>query len=979
MKLPHHLILSLGAAVLGASTLLTVSCREKPTAAKTDTAPEASPALSEPATGKLPAKDRPWAQENSDIKSDPKVTYGRLPNGMRYILMPNQDPPGRVSMRLHIAAGSLMERDDQRGVAHFLEHMVFNGSKNFPDASKLVPEMQRLGIAFGAHANAYTSFDETVYMLDLPNNKADTLKLGFDVMRDFGDGAFLRESEIDKERGVIIAEKTSRDSVQMRLMEKQFDALLPDALLAKRFPIGTEEIITSAPRTAFTDFYSQYYAPSRMTFIYTGDFDVKDAEKRIISTFESMENPSVLGADPVLGTIPSNHGFKTLTLADKEVATTDLGLNVFKPFEKKADTKANRGEQLPLALANAILSRRFSILSKKEDSPISGGDAYAQNLFKFIKLGGISVNAKDHNWKAALPVLEQELRRAIQHGFTSAELEEVKANLINAYEQAVKAAPSRKTNDLASSLAKHVHNDAVFSTPEDDLAILRDNISTVTAETCHAALKDFWDTEDITLVLTTNAAEPDTDTLLANLYKESQNVAVKAPEKKESVSFAYTDFGAAGQITKNVHIKDLDFTQVTFHNGCRCNIKKTDFDKNSISLSTRVGAGKLTMPKDKPGLEMFASSIFSAGGLGKHSADDLERILAGRNAGIQFQVGEDSFDLSGTTTPEDLELQLQLLCAYLTDPGLRPEGERMFKAQLPAIYSQMKHTPAGSQAKMSALLRGNDPRFIFPTLEQATALTTDDVRSWVAPALKNDYLELSIVGDLDIDTVMPILARTIGALPKRADSKPDYADLRTLANLPTPPLEKQYTFESRIPTGLALVVWKSTGLDEASIGTTRRMGVLSSILSNRMREKIREELGEAYSPGAGFQPSDTYKDLGYMLAYSPGKPDQAERVGKIIIEIGDKLATEGCTQDELNRALAPKISELSKTLRQNSYWLGTVMLQSQEQPYRLDWARQRDADYKAVTLEEINALAKQYLGKDNTFRFEIIPVENKGE
>ena len=445
---------------------------------------------------------RIWAQEKSDIQADSRVRYGRLPNGMRYILMANQQPPGRVSMRLHIAAGSLMERDDQRGVAHFLEHMVFNGSKNFPDASKLIPQMQRLGIAFGAHANAYTSFDETVYMLDLPNNEADTLKLGFDVMRDFGDGAFLKESEIDKERGVILSEKTSRDSVQMRLMEKQFDALLPDALLAKRFPIGTEEIIKSAPRSAFTDFYRDYYKPSRMTFVYVGDFDPKEAEKRIIATFDSMKNPINADKSPELGNLPSGHGFKTLAMADKEVATTDLTLTVIKPFEQKSDTVATRTEKLPLKLANSMLSRRFSILAKKENAPITDGTAYEYDLFKFTKIGGISVDAKDHNWQAALPVLEQELRRAIQHGFTEAELEEIKANLINSYELSVKAESSRKTNELASSLARHVHKDAVFSTPADDLAILQENISSITPETCHRSLKQFWNTADITLILT---------------------------------------------------------------------------------------------------------------------------------------------------------------------------------------------------------------------------------------------------------------------------------------------------------------------------------------------------------------------------------------------------------------------------------------------------------------------------------------------
>lgn len=949
MKLTHHLITSFGAIALLAS----------PSFAK-ETPNSITPT--------------PWAQDASDIASDPTVIYGKLPNGMKYILMPNQQPAGRVSMRLHIAAGSLMERDNQRGVAHFLEHMVFNGSKHFPDSSELIPKMQRLGIAFGAHANAYTSFDETVYMLDLPNNEADTLKLGFDIMRDFGDGAFLRNEEIDKERGVILSEKTTRDSVQMRLMEKQFDALLPDAKLSKRFPIGTEEIIKSAPRSAFTDFYSQYYIPNRMTFIYVGDFDAKAAEKRIIESFGSMKNPTNQGPHPDLGKVPNGQGFKTLAMGDKEVASTDLTLMALKPFEKKTDTQATRAEKLPIALANAIIDRRFSILAKKENSAISSGGAYKQGLFDFVEMGGISVDAKNHDWKAALPVLEQELRRAIDYGFTDAELAEAKANLINAYERAVKAKPTRKTAALASTLAKHVHQQAVFSTPKDDLAILQKNLTKVTPDACHLALKKFWDTPDITLILTTNTEPQDEASTLASLYKQSQTVKVAAPEKKATVNFAYTQFGNVGSVTKTQHIKDLDITQIHFHNGCSCNIKKTDFTKNSISMTTRVGAGKLTMPKDKPGLDTFASATFIAGGLGKHSTDDLRSILAGRNANTGFAVADDAFILSGSTTPEDLELQLQMLCAYLTDPGFRPEAARMLKSQLPAVYAKMKHTQAGSQAEINAYLHGNDPRFVFPPQEQLETRTLDEVKQWVLPALKNGRLELSIIGDLDPKKVIPILARTIGSLPKRATHKRNYTAKRTLTNLPKPPAEKRYTFESRIPTGSAMVVWKGPGLDKDSIGTTRRMGILKSILSNRMREKIREELGEAYSPYAYVDTNDVYKDLGYLIAVSPGKPDQSEKVSKIIVEIGQKLAAEGATEDELQRALAPRLTMLKKSLRENSYWLGTVMSQSQEQPYRLDWARTREKDYASMTLPEINALAKKYLGNKNAYRFEIVPT-----
>jgi len=923
------------------------------------------------------AEEKTWAHEQSDIAADSKVTYGELPNGMRYVLMPNQEPPGRVSMRLHIDAGSLSEREDQRGVAHFLEHMVFNGSKSFPDATKLIPQMQRLGISFGAHANAYTSFDETVYMLDLPNNEKDTLELGFTVMRDFGDGALLRAEEIEKERGVILSEKTSRDSVQRRLLEKQFKELLPESLISKRFPIGTEEIISSAPRSAFTDFYSEYYIPERMTFIYVGDFDAAEAEKRIIETFSSMKNPEKQGVDPLLGKLPESKGFQTLVMADKEVDTTDLTLLKMEPFTAEIDNKKNRGQDLPLKIANSIITKRFSILSKEENAPISSGYAFDYNLFSFIEMSGLTVNVKEHDWEKALPTLEQELRRAIQYGFTASEFNEVKAKLINQYEQAVKSASSRKSNELASALTEHIHDNYVFSTQEDDLKILLENLESITPEVCHEAFKKNWDTEDTYFILTTNKAETSVKQALADSYKKSQQTELAAPVEKTATEFAYQSFGEPGEVKTKKHISDLDITQLDFHNGCHCNVKETDFDKNSIVLTARIGGGKLTMPKDEKskGLDLFSSAIVNGGGLGKHSNDELETILAGKNVSVSFRIVDDAFLLSGATTPEDLELQIQLMCAHIVDLGFRVESERLFDAQLPAIFSQMEHTAAGPQAKLRAFLRGGDNRFVFPTPAQAKALSIDQTKAWIAPALASHYLELSIVGDVDTEKLIPILERNLGALPKREATKPLYTEERLLANLPTPPNTQRYTFDSKIPNGSAFVVWKTAGMRDDNISEVRRMSIVADILDERMREKIREELGEAYSPYAGSQMNDTFTDLGFLVAVSAGKPEQSEPVGKLIIEIADKLANEGATQDELDRALAPRLSSLKQSLRQNSYWLNTVLSKSQEKPIQLDWARGRDADYKSIKLEEINALAKKYLFKENVFRFEIIPEQ----
>ncbi|MFT5883483.1 MAG: zinc protease, partial [Crocinitomicaceae bacterium] len=280
MKKSIPLITTIAIACVGGFVLAQKEAA-KPTslvAAKTDT---------QRATGKA----RPWAQSDSDISVDEKVVYGTLENGMRYIIYKNPLPPKRVSMRLHVDAGSLNEAENQRGVAHFLEHMVFNGTKHYPDATKLVPQMQRLGIAFGAHANAYTSFDETVYMLDLPNIDKSTLNLGFAVMGDFADGALLENSEIDEERGVISSEKTSRDSVGLRMFEKQFSALFPKSIIPKRLPIGTDEVIAKAPRERFVDFYTRFYTPEKMTFVYVGDLDVATAEQRIQDTFGPIKNP----------------------------------------------------------------------------------------------------------------------------------------------------------------------------------------------------------------------------------------------------------------------------------------------------------------------------------------------------------------------------------------------------------------------------------------------------------------------------------------------------------------------------------------------------------------------------------------------------------------------------------------------------------------------------------------------------------------
>ncbi|MCW1925000.1 insulinase family protein [Luteolibacter arcticus] len=989
MRNPAPLILSLILAAVAAIFLIRKPAPPPPPAAPpaasaADSTKPAGDAKPEPETPPTTVKTdtqvaeaaaKTWPQEQSDIPADPKARFGKLENGMRYLIYRNAEPPGRVSLRLHISAGSLMEAEDQRGLAHFLEHMVFNGSKNFTP-EELIPKMQRLGIAFGAHVNAYTSFDETVYMLDLPETSEELMKLGFTIMRDFGDGAKLDAAEIDKERGVILSEKTSRDTVGYRLMEQQFAELLPGSLITKRFPIGTEDVIQKAPREKFVDLYTRFYTPERMTFVVVGDVKPDEIEQRIKDSFSSLTNPTEPGKNPDLGPIKPVEGLQAAVFSDKEVASTDLSLVSVRPFSRVPDSTTRRLSMLPLGLAHTAIGRRFERLAKQDGSAIANGSASRDELFNYAELGSFDVTVTDDRWQEALPILEQEFRRALEYGFTDAEIAEAKANVLNAYQQAVKTEPTRKSDSLATGIARSVNDGTVFSTPETDLEIALKGLDTATAETCHAAFREFWADQGLHLVLTTKE-EPDNAraTMLA-IYEESRSKPVEAPEQKAAVAFGYTDFGPAGTLKSRKEVEDLGFSQLVLSNGVRVNLKKTDFEKGAIRLTTRIGSGKLTQPKDTPGLDFFASSVFDAGGLGKHSVDDLQQILAGRNVGTSFAIGDDAFTLGGKTTPEDLELQLQLMCAQLTDPGYREEALSQFKKAIPMIFQQLRHTPAGPQAEMESWLHGADTRWGVPDEAKLASYTLDDVRKWLAPALTKDYLELSIVGDYDESTLLPLLYKTFGALPARTEKKPDLAAARKIT-FPKGAAEKTFTYDSKIAQGTAMVIWKTEGL-RGNTKLFRRLNLLGEILSDRLREEIREKLGASYSPNAGPSGSEGLDGYGYMAAECVGKAEDTKKLADTATEIANLLARNGTTDDELDRARKPMQATMEKMKRDNSYWLGTVLAQSQEDPTRIDLIRNRDADYASITAKELHDIAVKYLGQKHALKVLIHP-EKKAE
>lgn len=917
-----------------------------------------------------PAATPELVEIETDLPADPALRYGRLENGVRYVVMANTEPRDRVALRLLVEAGSLHENEDQRGLAHFLEHMAFNGSEHYPPGT-LIEFFQRMGMNFGGDTNAYTSFEVTVYMLDLPDTKPETITEGFQVFHDYCGGLLLGEEELDHERGVILSEKRTRDSVGFRSWVAENEFLLKDSLFPRRIPIGLEEVIETAPREAFADYYDTWYRPEKLTVVAVGDFDPDTMVAEIEATFSDLEARGPSRPEPDLGSVADGEGISVLYHPEPEAGATTVAIQTVTPYAWEPDTAEKRLKRLPRSLAISMLNRRLAELAKKEGAPFSSGKSSVYEGFDFFRNAGIELTCQPDQWEAALAVADQELRRALEYGFQAPEMDEVVASFRNGLEQAVKQAPTRRSSALAGKLVNSVADRSVFTTPELNLALYNSVLDRVSVDDCLNALRDVWAVPHRYVSVVGNARiEGEGSERIAAVFMGSNEVAVEPPPAIETVPFAYTSFGPTGEVVSREWVEDLDLTLLTFANGVRLNIKQTDFAAGRIIMGLRLGGGQLTESPEQPGIGIFASSVFIQGGLGAHSSDELRRILAGRNVGVDFGVASDAFTFSGATTPDDLLLQLQLTAAYMTDPGYRLEAERQIRKGIDRYYASMAHRPDGPiQLEVIRMLADGDTRFGMPLQSQIDSRQLAEVSAWLAPALKDGPLEIALVGDLDLEATIEAVAQTLGALPVRA-LKPDYTAERQVS-FPSEPFVQSYTVPTEIPKGVVALFWPTT--DSRDVHVARRLSVLANVLTDRLRIKIREELGGAYSPRASSRPSDTFEGYGFLMSQITVEPNMAEEIADAATELAASLAADGVSEDELNRAREPILTSLRESSRTNGYWMGAVLGRAQEFPQRLDWSRSRYSDFEAITASEIDVLAEAYLGADKVFRVIVLP------
>ena len=909
-----------------------------------------------------------WGYAVSDLPADPDVRFGLLPNGMKYALQRNTTPRGTIAMRLHFDIGSFAEAEDQRGLAHFLEHMAFNGSTHVPEG-EMVRLLERNGLAFGADTNASTGFDATTYQLDLPQNTPALIDTGVMLLREIASELTIAPEAVERERGVILSERRARDTYALRNLMGQLSFLLSGSLVPDRLPIGTEEVIRTAPASRIADFYQRWYQPERATLVIVGDFDVDAMEADIQRRFGSWSARAAAAPDPSAGAIDLARPRAADLFVHPAIGETVV-VTWFKPWALEADTRDQRRIRTLEAIGDAIVERRLSRIALMPDAPFTAASFSEGGTFDMATSMSLSASTRDGAWQPALAAIENELRRAREHGFTDAEVAEQIAINRTAIRNEVAGVATRRSGALAARLLAVADGRSVVTTPAFRAALFEEFVPGITADSVTAAFRALTDGFGAPLVRVTSKTDVagGRDAVLA-AFDSATRVAVLPPAARAEQAFAYTDFGTPGTVVSDDRIDDLGIRRIRFANNVMLNIKRTDFEDDRVRMQVRIDGGALLNTRDDP-TRVALAALVPLGGLEAHSVDELRSITAGRTVGSSFSAATDSFNLSAVTTPTDLLLQAQLFAAYLTAPGYRPEALDLFRRVLPQQYAASDATPAAVLGRdVGAIIADGDPRLVQQPLEVMLALDWPSYRTAVADSVENGAIEIGIVGAVDEDTAIAAIAATFGALPeRRATFDPrEEARVRSFASDRTTRILRH---KGEADQAIVQTYWQAR--DDADLGEAMRIELLSQVMGIMLIDELRERLGQTYSPSAGASLSSDYPGFGYLVASSTVAVGDIAAVDAAIDAIATELRTTPVSDDILNRARNPLIERLTQSRRENAYWLPYVANASSD-PARLDRSRGAIAEVRGTTAAELQTLAQRYLVAERALKVRAVP------
>lgn len=918
--------------------------------------------------GNVPAEPL-WAFEESDNPVDPAFHFGVLDNGMRYVLRENGTPEGTVLVRLHIGSGSLDETDSEQGLAHFLEHMAFNGSARVPEG-EMIKLLEREGLSFGADTNATTSFENTVYKLNLPRNDLELLDTALMLMRETASELTIAPAAVDRERGVVLAERRDRRNFAYKELEDQLAFNSPGARYLFRLPAGTVDILENATAQDLRGFYKRTYVPANAAVIVVGDLPVDQMEQRIIQWFADWQGgPAPI--EPEAGPVDITRQGETDIYLDpalpERVTVSQQG-----PWQDRPDTVATRQQNLLRQIGYDVVNRRLARLARGENAPFKGAGFGTSDVFEDARTTNLIVDSADGEWHRALTTAGIEMRRALAFGFSEAEIAEQVAKRRNSMENSVRSAATRSNGALTAAIINLVENEQVPSTPQSVLERFEAFADQITPDAVLAALKADITPLDNPLIRFEGHLEPagGADALRA-AWLEVKAAGIAPPDHAEAAEFAYQSFGNPGEIVSDARDPQFGFRLIRFANGVMLNLKQTDISKDRISFRLTLDGGDLLQTRDDP-LKTVLTSSLPNGGLGAHSQDELTSILAGRNVRFAISSTEEGFRMSGSTTPADLELQLQLLAAALTDPGYRPEGVERFRRLIANFFARLDATPNQALAnQIGGILSDNDPRFTLQSQNSYEALTFEKLRADISDRLTNGALELALVGDFDEQKAINAVAATLGALPLRETQFQPYVEERQ-RSFTAKRGPRVLTHSGEPDQALVYLTWPTR--DDADLAETLKLGLLARVVRLELQDVLREKLGEAYSPSANSGPSKTWPGYGVFAISAQVDQKQVEPVRAAIGQMLNQLQNEQVDSDLLDRARQPLLEDYDNLLKTLGGWM-TLADRAQSEADRLHRYNDAPDIIRQITPQDILHVAQLYLTPGDAVELLVLPQE----
>lgn len=864
-------------------------------------------------------QDDKWVQDYTGRQADPAVRFGTLPNGLRYAIMRNTTPADGVAMRMRIGSGSIEERDEERGLAHFLEHMAFRGSTNVPDG-EVVRMLQRLGLQFGPDTNAATSQEQTVYMFNFPKADAASLDTGLMLFREIGGRLKLDDTLVEAEKGVILSEERLRDTPPYRALKANLGNALAGTRAVQRWPIGTIETIKAATGERLRRYYNANYRPDNATLIVVGNIDPAKVETEIKARFADWR-PAGTGDDIDLGT-PAP---KESAAEHVEAGTQDLvTLSWIGPVDRRAFTEAVERERFIQLVGLTVLNNRLADRAAKPGSPfVAGQAAQVPALVGTASLTQIAIVGAPDKWREAVDAVAEEQRRLVETGIGAAELERAKTVLGTYFETLASQAATRENAKLADTLLQTVNESALFTSPAQDLVLVRDVLSKLTADEATTALRAAFVGKGPILFRSAQTGPATVPVLSAGLA-EAYARPLAAQAQQAAIVWPYTDFGKAGTVLSRSEDEQLGTTLVTFANGARLLVKRTPFEEGKIRVAAWFGAGRKGAPAELA-RALWAVDLFSVGGTGKLSTGDVTQWAqtSGKSIAIAATADRGGFALTGTTRPADFESQMELLAAFASDPGFRPELGEKIAAVAPMVAGQVEaNAGAMFNLEVDRVTTGGDTRFAsLPAPADLSATKADDVVTLLRPALAGPA-DVTIVGDISVDDAIAATAKTFGAL--KVENRPASTDVH-IAPLAARNTPYVVTHSGRADQAFYGVYWPMPDY-QADPALSYTADVASAILQSRLVDTVREKIGITYSPQVSSLASLQLPGQGYIGAAIETPEANFTAFRAILDQELAAMAAKPVSDDEFERALQPLIESATKRLENNEYWIGRLPL-----------------------------------------------------